>query len=395
MSHPLINSLDHYHPDNVTSLSAISSSKPSSNASSSSCFVVRSPSRPMYFQQTLLTLVDVHLLNHLLASSLEWKRDEPRRSITYMMNDVLTFFKKVGYVSDRFFESALLATNVFLQTNTFHVTPQDLPQICSFASLFGAEVRSVFPRVDGTFKVEEMLSYSSIISGLELTVGNPNDLEFLNKSSLFFPNLKELHIDGVLYLVFMSLMESLKVNDTVTSINLSGNYYHDELIIALADMLKVNARLAIVNLSGNNVGCEGIRALAEALKINTSVTSVDLSANSIEDESVRDLAEMLKVNARVTNVNLSENNIRNQGITALAEALKVNTTVTSVDLSINFIEDEGARALADMLKVNTTVTSVDVSFNSIGDEGARALAEMLKVNRKVKIVEVNLLNLYS
>ncbi|KAL0243300.1 hypothetical protein GEMRC1_005861 [Eukaryota sp. GEM-RC1] len=48
------------------------------------------------------------------------------------------------------------------------------------------------------------------------------------------------------------------------------------------------------------VTTEGARALADALKVNVSVTSIDLIGNFIEDEGVRALAEALKVNASVT-----------------------------------------------------------------------------------------------
>ncbi|KAL0238535.1 hypothetical protein GEMRC1_013008 [Eukaryota sp. GEM-RC1] len=75
-----------------------------------------------------------------------------------LKNDIPAFFKKLGWVSHYFFESALLAVKVFLQTNTFHIIPKDLPQLCSLTSFFGAEVKSVFFHISGSLTVDELFN---------------------------------------------------------------------------------------------------------------------------------------------------------------------------------------------------------------------------------------------
>ncbi|KAL0239612.1 hypothetical protein GEMRC1_009720 [Eukaryota sp. GEM-RC1] len=340
------------------SSSSISSSHPSSDTSSASCYLDDSPSNHLHFQQSLLILIHLHFLRQFLGSALEWSTTEPRHTLLFLKEEFPTFFKKVGYVSHHFFESALLSTKVFFQTNTFHTDSKELHQLCSFASFFGADVQSVFLHVDGTFNVEQFLSYSNIISGLDLFLENHNDLEFLNKSSLFFPRLKQLDV-----------------------------YVHFDPTISMAfiELLKVNTTVTIVNLSRNSIEDEDAKSLAEALKVNTTVLSIDLSWNNIEVEGAKAVAEALKINTTVSSFNLSGNSIGAEGAGALAEALKVNSTITSLDLSANRIEAEGARAVAEMLKVNTTITRVNLKFTHIEDEGVRALADALKVNRVVQI----------
>ncbi|KAL0239705.1 hypothetical protein GEMRC1_009813 [Eukaryota sp. GEM-RC1] len=124
---------------NVISSSCISFSNPSCASYSPD----NSPSSHVHFQQSLLTLIHLHFLSRLFESSLEWNRHEPRDALLKLKKDLLTIFKKVGCVSHHFFESALLATNVFFQIKTFHVVPKDIFQVLSFASFFGADVRSV------------------------------------------------------------------------------------------------------------------------------------------------------------------------------------------------------------------------------------------------------------
>ncbi|KAL0251107.1 hypothetical protein GEMRC1_000321 [Eukaryota sp. GEM-RC1] len=51
--------------------------------------------------------------------------------------------------------------------------------------------------------------------------------------------------------------------------------------------------LSGILMKGNSIGDEGARALADALKINTTVTSINLSSNSIGDEGARALSDVL------------------------------------------------------------------------------------------------------
>ncbi|KAL0239539.1 hypothetical protein GEMRC1_009647 [Eukaryota sp. GEM-RC1] len=320
----------------------------------------QSPLRYLHFQQSLLVLINVHLLRIICKSSLELNNYMFHHHFLNYRNltkNIGKFFKKVGYTSDGFFEAALLATKVFFQTNTFNVVSKELPKLFSFTSFFGAEVQSVFLGVCESCNVEEFQSYSHVISGLELRLWYRSHVEFLNKSSLCFPRLKELHVD-VSSSQALHFIDLLKVNETVTRVHLRDSYIGGEDVRALAEALKVNTTVTSLDLSGNSIGEEGVRALSEALKVNTTLISLDLGGNSIEDEGVR----------------------------ALAEALKVNTAITSIDLGFNSVGDEGARALADALKVNAILTSISVDENAIGAEGARALSEALKVNSIVKIV---------
>ncbi|KAL0237704.1 hypothetical protein GEMRC1_012178 [Eukaryota sp. GEM-RC1] len=348
--------------------------------------------RVLYFQQSLLMLVKLHLLNRLCNSSLELDDLEPSLHVlrlSHMIKAIPTFFKKVGYVSYRFFESSSLAVTVLIQTHTFPVVLDDLLQLYSVASLFGADVRSVFFHVFDEFKAEDFLCYSHIISGLELKLKNYNDLEFLNKSSLFFPRLKQLHVQVEPSISITSLIERLRVNTAVTRVVLAKNSIGAEGARALADLLKVNTTITSVNLNDNSIGDEGVQVLSEALKMNHTLISIDLAENFIGAEGASALADALKV-ARInlSSVSLNDNSIGDEGVQVLSEALKINHTLVSIVLSENFIGAEGASALADALKVNTTVTSIKLYNNSIGDRGIIALSEALKVNSTIKTIDL-------
>ncbi|KAL0239675.1 hypothetical protein GEMRC1_009783 [Eukaryota sp. GEM-RC1] len=373
---------------------SISSSNPNTFSTSTLCSTVDSPSDNLYFPQTLLTLINMCFLCNLSKYSLDGNRTSPRRVLVTLKIKMHTFFKKVGYVSHRFFESALHASKVFLETNTFHVVPKDLPPLCSFASFFGTDIQSVFFYVSGFFKKEEMLNYSHKISGLELELKNNSDLCFFSHSSLFFEQLrlKQFHLRVSVprgwYSMFSPLIELLKVDNTVTSLNLAHNSIVAEDVSVLSDLLKDNVTITSVNLMFNEIEDNGATALAETLKAKFTLTYVILSRNSIGDNGARALADAFRVNTKITSINVGGNYIGDKGARALADALKVNTTITSIDLAGNRIGARGARALAEALKVNDTATSINLWNNSIGDKGARALAEALRVN--VTVTSINL-----
>ncbi len=50
--------------------------------------------------------------------------------------------------------------------------------------------------------------------------------------------------------------------------------YRAEGAKSLAEVLKVNKTLTSLNLGANNIGYEGVKAVAEVLKVNTTLTSL-------------------------------------------------------------------------------------------------------------------------
>jgi hypothetical protein len=113
-------------------------------------------------------------------------------------------------------------------------------------------------------------------------------------------------------------------------------------------------------ISAYTLGIDGAKALADALKVNSTITSINLSNNNVGVDGAKALAAALKVNSTITSINLSNNNVGVDGAKALADALKDNSTITSISLSYNNVDVDGAKVLADALKINSTITSIDL-----------------------------------
>lgn len=135
-------------------------------------------------------------------------------------------------------------------------------------------------------------------------------------------------------------------------------------------------------------GANSAIVIAEMLKVNGTITHVDLQDQQQIDAGPIAIAEALKVNSTLTTLNLSHCMTRDSwGATAddiaaaIAEALKVNSSVTTLNLSNNIIGDAGAIAIAEALKVNRTLTHVDLRGNNISQSVLNDIERGLARNR--------------
>ena len=186
-----------------------------------------------------------------------------------------------------------------------------------------------------------------------------------------------------------SLAQALRVNTSLSSLNLGSNSIGVEGANSLAQALRVNTSLSSLNLGSNSIGVEGANSLAQALRVNTSLSSLDLSFNFIGDEGANSLVQALKVNTSLSSVNLHYNAIGAEGAISFAQALIVNTSLCSLVLHSNSVFAEGANSLAQALKVNTSLSYLDLHSNSIGDDGANSIAQAVRVNRSLSSLDLN------
>ena len=136
-----------------------------------------------------------------------------------------------------------------------------------------------------------------------------------------------------------------------------------------------------VEVKSNSLRAEGMIAIAEALKVNSTVTRIDVSDNEIgryggksTPEGPAALAEALKVNTTVQWVIVKDNRIGDEGKQALGQALLANhrssiaafdcdewtigLSTTSLDVSCKRLTSCDGIVLAGVLKSNTSVTTV-------------------------------------
>ena len=220
------------------------------------------------------------------------------------------------------------------------------------------------------------------------------DYELVNNKHASMSNLKVIEAESKTFNLDRTIINNMGINEKdssniISQIGATG-------ATAIANALKVNSSLTSLNLTGNNYigGATGATAIADALKVNSSLTGLSLNSTFIGDTGAIAIADALKVNSSLTGLSLEYNSIRSSGGTAIADALKVNSSLRTLSLTNttkeapgnNYIGDTGAIAIADALKLNSSLTYLHLGSNNIGDTGGTAIANALKVNSSLTVL---------
>jgi Ran GTPase-activating protein (RanGAP) involved in mRNA processing and transport len=205
-----------------------------------------------------------------------------------------------------------------------------------------------------------------------------------------------------------AIANCLRVNKTLTSLDLSENALGWLGAETLARGIKDNDGLVSIDLRKNMLGRdnqEGLIGLASALACNQTVTQLDLSSNFIGDEAAAGIASMLHLNRTITDLRMWRNDITPDGVPHIANSLKFNGVLAYLDLRCNDMRKRGAKALLQTLigentaiiqlcalpfrhLVNDRVRFLDLQHMELGIGEAVLLAHFVKFNEKLERLDV-------
>eukprot|EP01127_Copromyxa_protea_P013693 TRINITY_DN3699_c0_g1_i2.p1 TRINITY_DN3699_c0_g1~~TRINITY_DN3699_c0_g1_i2.p1 ORF type:complete len:126 (+),score=16.46 TRINITY_DN3699_c0_g1_i2:207-584(+) len=77
------------------------------------------------------------------------------------------------------------------------------------------------------------------------------------------------------YVGMTTICESLKLNDTITTLNLSGIKFGDDNN-DVYNVLKTNKTITTLDLSYNDIGYNGLRFLCESIQLNDTLTCLNI-----------------------------------------------------------------------------------------------------------------------
>eukprot|EP01038_Epipyxis_sp_PR26KG_P006849 gene6849-9376_t len=137
----------------------------------------------------------------------------------------------------------------------------------------------------------------------------------------------------------------------------------------------------------------GGEALGAMLRVNNTLTSLDLSWNSIRLESAVALALSLEVNSTLKTLLLAYNSLGDRPCQILGRTLKVNKSLTELDIESNSITPKAATVLANAISFNETLVSLNINGNVLGRIGAQALVAAIQRSstdtRKLQVSFIN------
>eukprot|EP01125_Pyxidicula_operculata_P012817 TRINITY_DN421_c0_g1_i2.p1 TRINITY_DN421_c0_g1~~TRINITY_DN421_c0_g1_i2.p1 ORF type:complete len:426 (+),score=28.48 TRINITY_DN421_c0_g1_i2:99-1376(+) len=181
---------------------------------------------------------------------------------------------------------------------------------------------------------------------------------------------------------FEALFKALVSTKTLNTLVLIDCDINEESTKYLANSLKVNVSLTCLNLYANSLGPVGAHHLCEALKVNSTLRDLDLYGNKLKNEGADSVSKMLKVNRGLLRLSLQSNGIGQVGIQKLSEALQQNSALRSLNIAASII-GQGELALCKMLSENTTLCKLDLRFTDAKkhkiDDALRSRSQHLDV----------------
>lgn len=175
----------------------------------------------------------------------------------------------------------------------------------------------------------------------------------------------------------VNLAQSLSQNKSLMTLGLSRNLIgtsemlnvlHPDLETggeAIGAMLKVNSTLTKLDLSWNSIRLDSAIAIAQSLKFNKALQILQLAYNSFGDYPSQVLGKMLKYNNTLTELDIESNSMTPKAATVLANAISFNEALIKLNINGNVLGKIGAEALVAAIQRSSTADrKLAVSFEN-------------------------------
>lgn len=162
----------------------------------------------------------------------------------------------------------------------------------------------------------------------------------------------------------------MRENVMLKTIDLRGNNIRADGLVVLAHALRSSTSVVSVCLKWNHVGSHerGMQALCDVLRVNNTVTHLDLRNNKIGHEAGRIIGTMLSENSTITHLDLSWNDLGVDGGQALLDGIQKNHALIDCQLSGNRVAEDTLHAIAFILRRNRQTAPLSATTFSQGRE---------------------------
>ena len=181
--------------------------------------------------------------------------------------------------------------------------------------------------------------------------------------------------------------DCLKLNNTITDLNLSGCLATNNIVLTLSiiDCLKNNSTLCKINLSNNHINDTLAEAVAEIVMTNTTLQKLNLSYNDISDYGVLFICNCLQFNNTLCELDLSKNNITDEGAKSLALGVQINTTLQELSISKNWMSKKGVMRIVEACTKNRKLHKLVCTHNNLSKPELATINEYIKKQSAVQI----------
>ncbi len=178
-----------------------------------------------------------------------------------------------------------------------------------------------------------------------------------------------------------TLLNGISSSEAVRVLNLKGNSLDASSVAALALFVKNSSTLLKLSLEWCNLGLssDSFATLCDAIRLNASLTTVDLRHNCIGQVGAKSLASAVKSNTTLRSIDLRWNKLSLRGASDLLEALKSSRgLLLALELEGNDVPAEIGAAIKRTLAHNAERQAV---IKEVA-ERSKAIDEQMEATRK-------------
>eukprot|EP01006_Ploeotia_vitrea_P016562 TRINITY_DN4728_c0_g1_i1.p1 TRINITY_DN4728_c0_g1~~TRINITY_DN4728_c0_g1_i1.p1 ORF type:complete len:371 (+),score=13.09 TRINITY_DN4728_c0_g1_i1:32-1144(+) len=185
----------------------------------------------------------------------------------------------------------------------------------------------------------------------------------------------------------------LKGNNTLQTLNLGSCGIKTGTIIGLATALQEQPSLTSLNidkplLPGLQENLTAAQHLGEMIKLNSTLTEINMSRFKMNDEMMQLMTPAFIHNQSVIAMNFSCNQLSVDCGALFASILSKRPDITDLNLHSNKLADAGVKQIAQALKTHPSLVKLDLRKNSVAEIGMSAVADMLKFNDSVNELQL-------
>ena len=192
----------------------------------------------------------------------------------------------------------------------------------------------------------------------------------------------------------VALWEIFKKNHKIKRLYISRNKLQNEGAIVLATLLKMDTNLIHIDLASNGISYVGFHHIFQSLLNNHTIVSLNLSSidmstrNRLGTKGAKMLKRLLKCSPYIQFLNVSSTALCNEGTKILMEGLWNTKTLLSLSIKGNEITSEIIAELTATI-ISSSLESIDLSDNNIGNSGITEFTAAIRSETwKIKILKI-------
>ena len=179
------------------------------------------------------------------------------------------------------------------------------------------------------------------------------------------------------------LVDSLSNNNLrISSISIAGNKLGDKLFSEIAIGISKNIFLNKIFIGDNNLGKISAVVIGSILKYDKKIKLIDVSKNFFGDEIIGYILKGLIVNNTLEFLILNDLGLTNKSFRAFATTLVINTTLKQLFLERNKLNYKASNMLSDILNNNRHIEYISLVGNNFQIEHINYIIEQ---QRQVKL----------